>query len=86
MHVIFGRESVRLPKIGHVTYKKHCKMRGQLKTVTVKREGDRWYVCASSEVEIKDPVPVNDQAIGVDFGIRGCDSGKKGRPSGSAAT
>lgn len=62
---------VVLPKIGHVKIKLHREMRGILKTCTVKREGDCWYVAFSCELETtqEKQTPYTDQAIGIDLGL-----------------
>ena len=69
MNVVFGKGSVRLPKIGRIRYAKHKKLKGKIKTVTVIREGKHWYICANAQIEIKDPKPTFKPAVGVDVGV-----------------
>ncbi|QAY18097.1 hypothetical protein [Thermus phage TSP4] len=62
-----GGKRVLLYGIGSVKVKLHRPLEGRLKTATVKREGDHWYIVFVCEVEPR-PLPPNDQAIGIDLG------------------
>ena len=68
VNVVFGQDSVRLPKFGRVRWVRHRKIRGRPKTANVVREGDRWFICISSEIEIADRSPAA-AAVGIDFGV-----------------
>lgn len=58
----------KLSKIGIVKIKLHRPIRGEMKTCTVKREIDRWYVCFSSQINF--PIkPAPQRAVGIDMGI-----------------
>ena len=62
-----------LPKIGWVKFHNSRPTEGKIKTVTVKREADRWFAFVLCEVEIEDRElpPVDSQnAIGIDLGIK----------------
>ena len=62
-----------LPKIGHVKFHNSRPIEGKIKTVTVKREADRWFVSVLCEVEIEDrelPPADSQNAIGIDLGIK----------------
>ena len=67
--VVFGRDFVRFPKMGYVRYIKHRKLRGSLKTASVIKDGSRWYVCVSAEIEVADPVSRTPDYVGVDLGV-----------------
>ena len=69
MNVVFGKDAVRLPKIGRVRYRKHKKHSGKAKTVTVSRAAGQWYVSVACEIEIVDPVRNNGPNVGIDLGI-----------------
>ena len=69
MNVVFGKDAVRLPKIGRVRYRKHKKHLGKAKTVTVLRAAGSWYVSVACEIEIVDPVRNNAPNVGIDLGI-----------------
>ena len=59
---------LRLQGIGTLKVKLHRPVEGDIKTVTVKREAGRWYVCFSVECEAE-PLPVSSQAVGLDVGL-----------------
>jgi putative transposase len=58
-----------LSKIGHIKIKLHRRVQGKIKTCTIKREGEHWYVCLSCEVESLPHTPYSDDAIGIDLGV-----------------
>jgi putative transposase len=60
-----------LVKIGSIKVKLHREIKGKIKTCTIKREEEHWYVCFSCEVESRDQqqTPYTDEAIGIDLGI-----------------
>ena len=61
---------VSLSKIGSVKVKLHRPIEGNIKTATVKREGDHWYVVFSCEMEqVATHLPSTDEAIGIDLGL-----------------
>ncbi len=60
-----------LSKIGHVKIKLHREIVGTIKTCTIKRESDHWYVIFTTEYE-RDPSPIyhpTTREVGVDLGI-----------------
>jgi len=54
--------------IGDLKVKWHRPLQGKIKTVTLKRESGRWYVCFSVEVEAS-PLPESMEAVGIDVGL-----------------
>ncbi len=61
--------TLTLSKIGNIRVKFHRPIEGHIKTVTIKREGEHWYVCFSCEVE-QDITPVAIQSeVGIDVGL-----------------
>ncbi len=61
---------VTLSKIGTIRVKLHRPVQGKIKTCTVKREGEHWYVVLSCEIEQGEThVPSTDDAIGIDLGL-----------------
>jgi putative transposase len=54
--------------IGELKVKWHRPLAGTIKTVTLKREAGRWYVCFSVETEAT-PLPINAEAVGLDVGL-----------------
>ena len=57
-----------LSKIGNVKIKLHRPIKGEIKTLTVKRENGHWYACFSVVAETQ-PLPFNDKAVGIDVGL-----------------
>ncbi|MGW3450322.1 RNA-guided endonuclease InsQ/TnpB family protein [Streptomyces sp. NPDC001076] len=60
---------VRLQGIGHVKVHRHRPVIGKVKTISVKREGRRWYVVLTAEQTVPEPLPVTGSVVGVDMGI-----------------
>lgn len=58
---------VRLPKIGFVKFFNSRTFEGKIKTVTVIKEIDDWYICFA--VEIAQRIHTNSQDVGIDMGI-----------------
>jgi putative transposase len=59
---------LRTQGVGHIKVKLHRPVEGTIKTVTVKRELKRWYVCFSVERAAK-PLPPSSEAVGIDVGL-----------------
>lgn len=60
---------IKLPKIGSVKYFNSRPMSGNLKTATILKEGNSYFICIVSELPDK-PVTIDDsQAVGIDMGI-----------------
>jgi putative transposase len=57
-----------LSKIGDIKIKLHRAIKGQIKTLNLKRENGMWYACFSCMVE-PEPLPANDKAVGLDVGL-----------------
>lgn len=60
---------VCLSKIGSINIKLHRPIEGKMKTATIKREGDHWFIVFSCEVEAKEPLPANNEVVGIDLGV-----------------
>jgi putative transposase len=54
--------------VGLLKIKIHRVLKGEINTVTIKRECGKWYVVFSNTVEIK-PLPVSDRTVGIDVGL-----------------
>jgi putative transposase len=59
---------VCLSKIGAIKVKLHRQINGTIKTCTIKREGDCWFVVFACEVE-SEPLPEKSEAVGIDLGL-----------------
>ncbi|MDT0470261.1 RNA-guided endonuclease InsQ/TnpB family protein, partial [Streptomyces gibsoniae] len=60
---------VRLQGVGHVKVNQHRSVVGKVKTVSVKREGKRWYVILTAEQSEPEPFPATGSAVGIDMGV-----------------
>ena len=60
---------VRLQGIGHVRVHQHRPVLGRVKTISVKREGSRWYVVLSCDDVPAGPLPATGAAAGIDMGV-----------------
>ena len=61
---------VILPKIGHVRVLQHRLLSGKVKTATIKREGDCWYIVFACEIEEQKKLPTTSLPIGIDMGLK----------------
>ncbi|MFJ2721291.1 RNA-guided endonuclease InsQ/TnpB family protein [Streptomyces sp. NPDC087437] len=65
-----GRHTrVRLQGIGHIRVHQHRPVRGRVKTISVKREGTRWYVVLSCDEAPAEPLPPTGAIAGIDMGV-----------------
>ncbi|MEV6611104.1 transposase [Kutzneria sp. NPDC051319] len=60
---------VRLQGVGHVRVHQHRPVTGIVKTISVKREGGRWFVILSCDGVPAVPLPVTGRQVGIDMGI-----------------
>jgi putative transposase len=65
--VIDGNQAI-LPMLGAVKVVLHRPLVGTVKTITVRRDGDQWYVCFSCEC-VDEVLPADDTAVGIDLGV-----------------
>ena len=63
-----GEASVYLSKIGNIKAVLHRDVCGKIKTCTVSRQGEKWFVCFSCEVEVE-PLPESTEQVGMDVGL-----------------
>src|SRR5262245_12879730 len=60
--------SLVVSKIGDSKVRLHRPMLGQMKTCTIKREVNQWYMTFSCEVE-EEVLPPSQDAVGIDLGL-----------------
>ncbi|MGW1715744.1 RNA-guided endonuclease InsQ/TnpB family protein [Streptomyces sp. NPDC002156] len=60
---------VRLQGVGHVRVHRHRPVQGRVKTVSVKREGNRWYVVLACDEVPAEPLPSTGAIVGIDMGV-----------------
>jgi putative transposase len=58
----------RLQGVGQLKIRQHRPVKGQVKTLQLKREGRRWYVIVVA-VGAAEPLPPSGRAVGVDVGV-----------------
>ncbi len=58
-----------LTNIGTIKVKLHREVQGTMKTCTVKREGEHWYVVLACEMQAQPCLPYTDLAVGIDLGL-----------------
>jgi putative transposase len=60
---------VYLLGIGHVRVHQHRAIRGKVKTISVKREGSRWYVVLACDDVPAEILPATGAIVGMDMGV-----------------
>jgi putative transposase len=61
---------IQLPKIGKIKWKYHRELIGKIKSVTISRDLDSWYISVLQEIpDIKPELIDRDKVIGIDLGI-----------------
>ncbi|EPD60895.1 MULTISPECIES: RNA-guided endonuclease InsQ/TnpB family protein [Streptomyces] len=60
---------VRLQGIGHVRVHQHRPVRGRVKTISVKREGNRWYLVLACDNVPAEKLPPTGAIVGIDMGV-----------------
>ncbi|WP_329029430.1 MULTISPECIES: transposase [unclassified Streptomyces] len=60
---------VRFQGVGHVKVNQHRAVVGKVKTVSVKREGRKWFVVLTAEQAQPEPLPETGSVVGIDMGI-----------------
>ncbi|MFD8119781.1 RNA-guided endonuclease InsQ/TnpB family protein [Streptomyces albidoflavus] len=59
---------VRLQGVGHIRVHQHRPVKGRVKTISVKREGRRWYVVLACDNVPAEPLPTAGSIVGIDMG------------------
>lgn len=62
-------DRLSITHLGSVKVRLHRALRGTIKTCTVKREGEQWYVVFACEVPESEPLPPTGQETGIDVGL-----------------
>ncbi|MGW0499142.1 RNA-guided endonuclease InsQ/TnpB family protein [Streptomyces sp. NPDC003007] len=60
---------VRLQGVGHIRVHQHRPVQGRVKTISVKREGNRWYVVLSCDHVPAEELPPTGGNVGIDMGV-----------------
>jgi putative transposase len=59
-----------LSKVGHIAVRWSRPIEGSIKTVTISREADGWYVCFSCAEVPTEPLPRTGNVTGIDVGLQ----------------
>ncbi len=65
---------IYLPKFGWLAYRQGRgkairKLQGEIRSITMSREGDSWYASVLCKVDAPEPMPIHGFAVGVDLGV-----------------
>nr|WSY52588.1 transposase [Streptomyces sp. NBC_00886] len=63
-----ARTRVRLQGVGHIRVHQHRPVQGRVKTISIKREGKRWYVILACVAVPAELLPPASAVIGIDMG------------------
>jgi putative transposase len=66
---VTGEHRVYLQGAGHIRVHQHRALAGHIKTISVKREGRRWYVVLSCDDVPAAPLPATGRVVGIDLGV-----------------
>ncbi|MGW3823098.1 RNA-guided endonuclease InsQ/TnpB family protein [Streptomyces sp. NPDC005071] len=69
---------VRFQGVGHVKVHQHRAVAGNVKTVSVKREGRKWFVVLTAEQARPEPLTPTGSVVGIDLGIANFLAGSDG--------
>ena len=67
--VVFGKDSVKFPRIGRIAYNRHMKPHGRFGQASITKEGNRWYVCLTCDQGEREINPDCDSAIGLEWSV-----------------
>jgi putative transposase len=69
-----GPKFIKIPKLGEIKWIRHREMQGQLKSITITRDVDQWYIsclCKSDYIPvIKEITSIENDITGIDLGIK----------------
>ena len=71
-HIKMTRDQIKIPKIGWIKWKRHRPIEGKLMSITVKQEGEHWYVvclCRTGESPVLTDCAEED-IVGIDVGLK----------------
>lgn len=71
--------SVVFPKLGPLRTVMHRPLVGVRRTCTLKRDGDQWFACITTEQAIADPAPSALPPVGIDRGVAAVIADSNGR-------
>jgi putative transposase len=69
-HFIIKKNQIKLPKIGWVSAATHRKLEGKVKSITISKDVDQWFVSILCELPEKTVHYDPNNAVGIDLGIK----------------
>jgi len=69
-HIKCTKRAIHIPKLGWMKWIKHRPLKGKLKSITIKQNGQHWYVSVLCEQEDDKLMNEVNSVIGLDFGLR----------------
>ena len=63
-------KKIKLPKIGWVRMREYLRFTGQIKSVTISRQADKWFAAISSETEDILHQRKAKKSCGIDLGVK----------------
>lgn len=63
-------KTIHLPKIGSIDWVKHRNIKGKLKTVIIKRSGDKWFVYVVTDFFNSKNYGASNETVAIDVGIK----------------
>jgi putative transposase len=64
-----GEHRLYLQGVGHIRVHQHREVRGRVKTISVKRDNQRWYVLLSCDDVPPEPLERTGSVVGIDLGV-----------------
>jgi putative transposase len=65
-----GEHRLYLQGVGHIRVHQHREVRGRVKTISVKRDNQRWYVLLSCDDVPPEPLERTGSVVGIDLGVK----------------
>ncbi len=69
-HISILNNKIKIPKLGWVNSRIHRVMSGNLKSITIKRDADHWYVSILYDTNYTKPVIDMNNSVGIDVGLK----------------
>lgn len=60
---------VYIQNVGEIRFKQHRNIQGNIKTITIRKQGAKWFVCFSCQYEFDVPEYHNGPPVGIDVGL-----------------
>ena len=68
-NVVFGKDSVKFPRIGRIRYNRHMKPHGRFGQASIVKDGRWFYVCLTCDQGKREIAPDCNNAIGLEWSV-----------------